>query len=161
MAEDDSAPASPFANSGGAFLAATLGTVSDNPRVDALLERQVELTDIQIDSLRKQDGFELSHLRWRRFNDQMKGALQIMVVCAGLLLVVIAIGAATWNASEADGIVVDSFSVPPAYAQAGVPGDVAADHDDMSRRRSPRSAISPTTIRSPTPTMSARTSRGT
>ena len=131
MAEDDSAPASPFANSGGAFFAATLGTVSDNPRVDSLLERQVELTEIQIDSLRKQDEFELSHLRWRRFNDQMKGALQIMVVALGLL-VVAGIGAAMWNASEADGIVVDSFSVPPGFARAGIPGDVVAD--DMTAK---------------------------
>jgi tetratricopeptide (TPR) repeat protein len=130
MAEDDDR-ASPFADSGGAFLAATLGTVSDNPRVDRLLERQVELSEIQIDALRKQDEFELSHLRWRRFNDQMKGALQIMAVALGLL-VVIGIGAAMWNASEADGIVVDSFSVPPAYAQAGIPGDVVAD--DMTAK---------------------------
>jgi len=86
MADDDSTPASPFAGSGGAFLAATLGTVSDYPRADTLLYRQVELTEIQIDSLRKQDEFELSHLRWRRFNDQMKGALQIMAVALGCSL---------------------------------------------------------------------------
>jgi len=131
MAEDDSDRVSPFAGSGGAFLAATLGTVSDNPRVDALLERQVELAEFQIDTLKKVDTFELSHLRWRRFNDQMKGALQIMAVALGLLLVV-AIGAAMWNAGEAEGIVVDSFSVPPDYIQAGIPGDVVAD--DMTAK---------------------------
>src|ERR1700760_1367612 len=105
MADEDSARAGPFTGSEGAFLAATLGTVSDNPRVDALLERQIALADIQIDSLRKLDDFELSHLRWRRFNDQMKGALQILTVLVGAAIVA-AIGAALWNASRAEGLVV-------------------------------------------------------
>ena len=126
MDEDESARASPFAGSGGAFLAATLGTVSDNPRVDALLERQIALADLQIDGLQKVDAFELSHLRWRRFNDQMKGALQIMAVVLGLA-VVIGIAVAVWRASQADGMVVEAFSVPPALAQNGMGGDVVAD----------------------------------
>jgi tetratricopeptide (TPR) repeat protein len=114
-----------------ALLAATLGTVSDNPRIDALLERQIALADLQIDTLRKEDEFETSHLRWRRFNDQMKGALQIMIVALGAL-VVVAVGAAMWNASQADGLVVDSFSVPPALAATGTTGDIVAD--DMTNK---------------------------
>jgi tetratricopeptide (TPR) repeat protein len=123
--EDDGRPAR-GGNNVNALLAATLGTVSDNPRVDELLDRQIALSDLQIDNLRKEDEFEVSHLRWRRFNDQMKGAMQIMLVAVGLLLV-IGIAAAVWNASQADGLVVDSFSVPPSLAAAGVGGDVVAD----------------------------------
>jgi tetratricopeptide (TPR) repeat protein len=131
MADDESARGGPFSGAGGAFLAATLGTVSDNPRVDALLERQVALAELQIDSLRKLDDFELSHLRWRRLNDQMKGALQILTVLVGAVIVA-AVAAALWNASRAEGLVVDAFSVPPALAQAGVTGDVVAD--DMTAK---------------------------
>ena len=90
------------------------------------LRKQSRLADLQIENLRKLDEFETSHLRWRRFNDQMKGAMQIMLVAVGLL-VVIGIGAAVWNASRADGLVVDTFSVPPAFAAAGIGGDVVAD----------------------------------
>jgi tetratricopeptide (TPR) repeat protein len=122
--EDDGRPAR-GGNNVNALLAATLGTVSDNPRVDELLDRQIALSDLQIDNLRKEDEFEVSHLRWRRFNDQMKGAMQIMLVAVGALIV-IGIAAALWNASQADGLVVDAFSVPPSFAAAGMGGDVVA-----------------------------------
>ena len=125
MAEDDDARASPFGASGGAFLAATLGTVSDNPRVDALLERQVALADLQIDDLKKKDSFEVSHLRFRRFSDWAKFALE---VSAGLiaLLIVSALGAMVWHASRSRDLVVDPFSVPADVAQSGMTGNVLA-----------------------------------
>ncbi|HEX4301513.1 MAG TPA: hypothetical protein VHZ78_01880 [Rhizomicrobium sp.] len=93
---------------------------------DAYLAEQLRLTRLQSDSLIEQNAFELSHLRWRRFNDQMKGALQIMVVALGLA-VVTGLIVAVWNASQADGVVVEAFAVPPAFAQAGMGGDVVAD----------------------------------
>ena len=89
------------------------------------LKKQSRLADLQIENLQKLDAFETSHLRWRRFNDQMKGALQIMVVALGALIVV-GIGAALWNASQADGLVVDSFTAPPGLAAEGIGGDVLA-----------------------------------
>src|SRR5215475_9670167 len=95
-------------------------------KAEAYLDEQIVLARLQSDNLIEQNAFELSHLRWRRFNDQMKGAMQIMFVALGLLLV-IGIWAAMWNASEAAGVVVDTFSVPPAYAQTGTSGDVVAD----------------------------------
>jgi tetratricopeptide (TPR) repeat protein len=95
------------------------------------LRNQNDIARLQIDTLQKQDEYETSHLRWRRFNDQMKGALQIMTVALGLL-VVAGIVWAIWSAGQADGLVVDSFSVPPTYAQAGVNGDVMAD--DMTAK---------------------------
>jgi tetratricopeptide (TPR) repeat protein len=89
------------------------------------LREQIELVRLQKQSLVEQNAFELSHLRWRRFNDQMKGAMQIMAVALGLL-VVIGIGAALWNASEAQGIVVESFSVPQDLAAQGMDGEALA-----------------------------------
>jgi tetratricopeptide (TPR) repeat protein len=125
MADEDSARATPFAGSDGALLAATLGIVSDNPRVDALLERQIALADLQIDSLRKLDDFELSHLRWRRFADQMRGAGQMMLVLVGLLILA-GLGAAIWDAANDRGLVVEAFSVPPDLAAKGLTGEVIA-----------------------------------
>jgi len=100
-------------------------------RADEYLEKQSRLADLQIENLQKLDAFETSHLRWRRFNDQMKGALQMMTVALGLLIVG-GIAWAIWSASRADGLVVDSFSVPPALAENGVSGNVMAD--DMTAK---------------------------
>jgi len=44
----------------------------------AFLREQVALAKLQKQNLLDQNAFELSHLRWRRFNDQMKGAMQMM-----------------------------------------------------------------------------------
>ena len=92
---------------------------------DAYLEEQIRLARLQAENLVEQNAYELSHLRWRRFNDQMRGALQIMLVALGLV-VVVALAAAMWNASRADGIVVEQFSVPPSYAAMGIGGDAVA-----------------------------------
>jgi hypothetical protein len=95
------------------------------------LRKQSRLTDLQIENLQKLDAFEASHLRWRRFDDQMRGAMQIMLVVIAAVAVV-AVGAALWSASRAEGLVVDSFSVPPQFAQSGVSGEIIAD--DLTNR---------------------------
>ncbi len=119
-AEPDRRPAG-----GDPLLAASLAAAAHNPRYDDFVARQTRLAELQIDGLEKQDAYELSHLRWRRFNDQMKGAMQIMLVAVGLLIV-IGIAAAVWNASRANGLVVDAFTVPPAFDARGTTGDVIA-----------------------------------
>ncbi len=96
-----------------------------------LADLQMENVRLQNENLQKLDEFEVSHLKWRRFNDQMRGAMQIVFVVIGAA-VVIAIGAAVWSASRAEGLVVDSFSVPPQFAQTGMGGDVIAA--DMTHR---------------------------
>jgi tetratricopeptide (TPR) repeat protein len=123
MSEDDDMSSGGYAVN--ALLAAALGTVSDNPRVDALLDRQAVLADLQIDTLKKQDTYELSHLRFRRFSDWSKFALE---VAAGLviLLIVVGLGAMIWNASRDHDLVVDTFSVPGDIAQSGMTGTVLA-----------------------------------
>ena len=89
------------------------------------LREQIELTRLQKENLIELNAFELSHLRWRSFNDRMKGAMQIMLVAVGALIVV-AIGAAVWNAGRASGLVVDAFSAPPDFESRGMGGDVIA-----------------------------------
>ena len=89
------------------------------------LRRQSRLADLQIDTLQKQDEFETSHLRWRRFNDQMKGAMQIMLVMVGALFV-FAIVAAVWSAAHDDGVVIEAFNVPPDMSARGLTGSVVS-----------------------------------
>jgi len=95
-------------------------------RADAFLDKQIHLADLQIQNLRKLDAFEASHLRWRRFNDQMKGAVQFILLALGLLIVV-ALGAALWNAANDGGLVIEAFSVPPDLAARGLTGEVIAN----------------------------------
>ena len=120
------------ARAGGGAAWSSLGAASQ-AEADAFLREQTRLareqarlTELQSQNLTDQNSYELSHLRWRRFNDQMKGALQIMTVAVGALVVAM-IATAMWNASRAAGLVVETFSVPPAYAAAGVSGAVLAD----------------------------------
>jgi tetratricopeptide (TPR) repeat protein len=108
-----------------ALLDAGVAATASGPRYDDLIDRQIRLADLQIENLQKLDRYETSHLRWRRFNDQMKGAMQIMIVAIGLVIV-IGIGATVWNASRADGLVVDAFTVPPDLEARGATGDVVA-----------------------------------
>src|ERR1700722_9454909 len=137
MAEDDfdearvannaSAGADPVA------FATAFGTAGVSEEAREFLRKQSRLADLQMENVRLQnenlqklDEFEVSHLQWRRFNDQMRGAMQILLVAIGAA-VVVAIGAAVWNASRAEGLVVDAFSVPPQFTQAGMEGDVVAE----------------------------------
>jgi len=129
MAEDDDSASASATGDAAAIGLALHAVAADEAR--HYLREQTALARLQKDNLIEQNAFELSHLRWRRFNDQMKGALQIMVVAIGALIVV-GIGAAMWNASQADGLVVDSFSVPPSFVTAGITGDVVAD--DMTNK---------------------------
>ncbi|HSC61003.1 MAG TPA: hypothetical protein VLC29_07205, partial [Rhizomicrobium sp.] len=132
MADDDfDEGAKPSAQADAAAMHAALGASGASEEAREYLRKQSRLADLQIENLQKLDEYETSHLRWRRFNDQMKGAMQMMLVGLGLALV-IAIAAAVWNASQADGLVVDSFSVPPSLAAAGISGEVVAD--DMTNK---------------------------
>ncbi|MGC8535642.1 MAG: hypothetical protein ACP5QR_08925 [Rhizomicrobium sp.] len=118
-------------------LALGLATAS-REKADALLDEQRDLVRLQKEqvrlkneALRDQDAFELSHLRWRRFDDRVRGVWQ-----TGLALLVVSIlvcaGAAVWNASHAEGLVVGAFSVPPRLTEAGITGEVVAN--DLTSR---------------------------
>jgi len=126
--EDDSVSAGAMGDAAAVGVALN---ADDHHEARAYLREQTHLARLQKQNLIEQNAFELSHLRWRRFNDQMKGALQIMIVAIGAL-VVVGIGAAMWNASQADGLVVDSFSVPSTLAATGTTGDIVAD--DMTNK---------------------------
>lgn len=124
MAEDAEADRRPGGRD--PLLAASLAAAANSARYHDLIDRQIRLADLQIENLEKQDEYELSHLRWRRFNDQLTGAFRIILVVLGLA-VLAGLAALLWNASEADGLIVDSFSAPADFAARGIGGDVLAN----------------------------------
>jgi tetratricopeptide (TPR) repeat protein len=121
-----------------AAMSLAFGAAAQSERVAALaeafLEEQTRLAKLQIENLQfenekleEQDKFEVSRLRWRRFNDQMKGAIQIVVLALGALAV-IGVVAIVWSAANDHALVVDSFSVPSDLAAQGETGAVIAAH---------------------------------
>ncbi|HTC83770.1 MAG TPA: hypothetical protein VK683_05415 [Rhizomicrobium sp.] len=93
---------------------------------NAFLRKQGALIDDQRDHLHEQRHLLLSRLRLGRFSDRIKAALQVMTVIVGAAIV-IGLGAAMWNASQAGGLVVEAFTVPPELAATGLTGDIVAD----------------------------------
>jgi hypothetical protein len=130
MAEDellDEPVAGSGENADVAALAIALGNTGKlDPRAAAYLEKQGRLAELQSRRLHAQHAFELSHLRWRRFKDQMSGALQTMAAVIALM-VVIGLGAAIWSAANDQGLVIEAFSVPPDLAARGLTGEVIAN----------------------------------
>ena len=109
-----------------AAIALALGQPGSlDPRAAAFLEKQSHLADLQIDNLQKIDEFELSHLRWRRFNDQMRGMLQVIAALFALA-VFAGLCAAIWSAAHENGLIIEAFSVPPDMAARGLTGQTLA-----------------------------------
>jgi tetratricopeptide (TPR) repeat protein len=122
MAEDIEAPDSGAeANADPIALGIAMGRTSA-----AVDKEMIAYLRDQRDHLHEQRHLLLSRLRLGRFSDRIKAALQVMTVLVGGAIL-IALGAAAWNASQADGMVVDAFSVPPQYAQNGITGEVVAN----------------------------------
>jgi hypothetical protein len=94
-------------------------------RVAEFLVKQTRLADLQAEHLHEQRWLQLSHLRWRRFEDRMRAAIKIMTVLAfgGF---VATLGAILWSAAHEHGLVVEAFSVPPDVAARGLSGQVFA-----------------------------------
>ena len=114
------------AEADGDMAAIALGLAgASRRRADEYLAKQGRLTDLRIEFVEQQDRLELAHLRFRHWSDWAKFGLQ---VAGGLLafFLLIAVAAAIWNASQADGLVVDAFSVPPDFAARGIGGEVVA-----------------------------------
>jgi tetratricopeptide (TPR) repeat protein len=124
MADDDNNSAAGAPGSAPAAEAMALHAASRS-RADAYLDEQTKLVRLQSENMIEQNAFELSHLKWRRFSDQMRGILYIFGVLVALVLM-IAAGAFVWSAARSDGLVIEAFSVPPDFAQRGLTGEVVA-----------------------------------
>jgi tetratricopeptide (TPR) repeat protein len=124
--EPETRASKPRKNAAAEASAWTALSSASKAKVDAFLTSQARLAELQAQNLTEQNRFELSHLRWRAFNEKMKGAGQIMLVAAGLAVIAL-VATVLWNASRAKGLVVETFTVPPGYAATGFTGEVLAD----------------------------------
>jgi hypothetical protein len=135
--------------SAAAALAIGLGTGPTrhrlDPKLDAFLEKQGRLIDLQTEHLHEQREVILARLRLGRWKDRVSLALQGATALVGLA-VVIALGAMAWGASREHGVVVEAFSVPPDLAARGLTGQVVAGKllDDLQKMQAQT-----TTLRAP------------
>src|SRR6516162_7541197 len=119
-AEEPEAEAPEAISSGSDGVAAAMTAVlrrrrrgdQPDPEFDAFLREQTDLARLQKEHLHEQRELVLSRLRWGRFSDRVKAALQVMTALVGVAIVAL-IGTMAWQAHEARGLVVDAFSVPP------------------------------------------------
>ncbi|HWE05833.1 MAG TPA: hypothetical protein VG274_03940 [Rhizomicrobium sp.] len=101
-------------------------------KADQFLDRQGALSQLQMENLQlenkrlnAQHAFEVSHLRFRRFSDYARAALEgagFLVI----LLLVCGLGTMVWSATQDHDLVVDAFLVSPDVAQSGMTGSVLA-----------------------------------
>jgi tetratricopeptide (TPR) repeat protein len=105
-------------------VALALGGASQE-RADAFLKRQEAFIELQAKELTHE--LELRH--WSMWVRHLSGLLKLTFE-VGLALAAAALacflGAAVWNAAHADGLVIESFSVPPDLAERGLTGQVVA-----------------------------------
>ena len=103
-----------------AAMALALGGAS-REKADTFLEKQSALTDLQKHHLHEQ--FE--HLRLTIWEKRLGVVLRIATTFIGIALACF-ITAVVWSAAQANGLIIDSFSVPQDLAQRGLTGDVVA-----------------------------------
>ncbi len=89
---------------------------------DTFLRAQRELIDDQRHHLHEQ----LKQLTLGLWEKRLGMMLRVITLAVGLA-VVIGLLVAMWNASQARGLVVQAFTVPPQLAATGLTGDVVAD----------------------------------
>jgi len=114
-----------------AAIAMALG-VASRDRADTFLEEQTRLVRLQAKELSHE--LELRHwsLWVRHLSGVLKLTFEIGLAVVGMGLACF-ITAAVWNAAHADGLVIESFSVPPDLAARGLTGQAVASKtlDDM------------------------------
>ena len=108
-----------------ALLAAALGTEAGSKLIDDLIARQIELADLQIEDIKRDDKLRRWSLRYSNASAVMKVAFELAVAFVFLVLAVVVAGA-IWSAHEAKGLVIESFQVPGAMAERGLTGQVVA-----------------------------------
>ena len=104
-----------------AAVALALGGAS-RETADAFLNDQRALITDQRHHLHEQ----FKHLHLSVWEKRLGVLLRLSTAVVGIA-VATAICVVVWNASQADGMLVDAFSVPPQFAQAGITGEVVAD----------------------------------
>jgi predicted Zn-dependent protease len=112
-----------------AAISIAFGVAAQNDQVAAkaaaFLDEQTALTRMQKEHMHEQRLLLISHLKWRRFNDRAKGALQVMTAVVGLA-VAAGISYLVWDATHSTGLIIEAFSMPPNLVARGLTGEVVA-----------------------------------
>jgi tetratricopeptide (TPR) repeat protein len=114
-----------------AAMALALGGAS-REKADAFLDDQRAMIADQrklVQLQAKELSHELKLRHWSLWVRHASGVLRLALeLSAGMLLLfaVTAIGVMVWNAAHADGLIIESFSVPPDMAARGLTGQVVA-----------------------------------
>jgi tetratricopeptide (TPR) repeat protein len=100
--------------------------------------------DLVMEELREENPLKLSCLRARRFNGYARMALEVSIGLVMLALVA-GISLMVWNAAHSEGLIIESFSVPPGMADKGVTGQVIASQvlDKLTVMQSETSSARP------------------
>ncbi len=122
--DDDSSSGTPDPNAGFAAGLA-LGQGKLDPQAAEYLKELTELARLQAEDLRREDAVRHWSLRVRHVSDVMKLAFELAIGLILLGLVIVIIGA-IWTAAHDNGLVIESFSVPPDMAARGLTGQVVA-----------------------------------
>src|ERR1019366_217824 len=97
-------------------------------QADAFLKKQEAFIDDQREFITDQRHHlheQTKSLKIGIFNERMSAALKLLTACAGLA-VAAALIFLVWDAANAQGLVIDAFSVPPDLAARGLRGEVVA-----------------------------------
>ncbi|HEY2068990.1 MAG TPA: hypothetical protein VGG48_05505 [Rhizomicrobium sp.] len=126
MAEESGGSHAPRpAESSAALLAAALGALSGSGKVEQLIERQIELADLQIEDIKRDDTLRRWSLRFSNASAVMKVSFELAVALLFLAVASVVLGA-MWSAHEARGLVIEPFQVPQSLAERGLSGQVVA-----------------------------------
>jgi len=117
-AEKDSAESGPG-------LAAALAVGRDGARADTFLDEQTKLTRLQIEQIEEENTTRRRILKLEHASAAMKLAFELALAII-FTAIAIGLGAAVWSAATDNGLVVESFSVPPDLAGKGLTDDVVA-----------------------------------
>jgi hypothetical protein len=131
MSDETGRPAGE-AQHGDAAAAALSFAAASREKADRYLDEQVkvaqaqaEFLHLQSEDLRQEERLRRRSLRLHHASEAMKVAFELSLALLALTVIVM-VGAALWSAAHDDGLVIESFSVPPDMAARGLTGDVVA-----------------------------------
>ncbi len=106
-------------------IPAAMAMGPDGSRANTYLDEQTRLTRLQIEQIEEENATRRHILKLERASAAMKVAFELAVALI-VTVVAIGLGGMIWSAVSDNGLVIESFSVPPDLAQRGLTGDVVA-----------------------------------
>lgn len=112
-------------DSGGPGMAAAVAMTQHSGRADQFLDEHTRLARMQREQMEEENATRRRLLRLEHASALFKLALEVAVAIV-VILIAAGLSAAVWSAASDNGLIVESFSVPPDLAGRGVTGDVVA-----------------------------------